>query len=184
MAIGARATSKAQDCSNSSRNLSPSAMNPHPLMVCSASGVIGRRHCVRLLYEERPSTQRDPSMPELQCSVFSPREEERLLKGALGCAIPEFIARFGAAHAAKQIESELRRARRARSRKLYTFWSAVRAQIEKPSKGSSTRQRAEERGPLDPAETSRFRDGAQQWRQPLSRPCIERRRATRAGEIL
>jgi hypothetical protein len=44
-------------------------------------------------------------------------EEERLLKGALGCPLPEFIARFGAADAIKRVESELRRARRARSRK-------------------------------------------------------------------
>ena len=56
-------------------------------------------------------------MSQLIRNLFSAREEERLLKGALGCAIPEFIARFGAADAVKRVELELRRARRARSRR-------------------------------------------------------------------
>ena len=36
-------------------------------------------------------------MSEIDRDLIPSREEERLLKRALGCAIPEFIARFGAA---------------------------------------------------------------------------------------
>ena len=112
---------------------------------------------------------RDP-MSEIDCKMFSLREEERLLKGALGCAIPEFIARFGTADAVKRVESELRRARRARSRKLYTFWSAVLAQIEMPAKESSIRKRAEERGPFDPAERPRSTKALSNGGESSSRP--------------
>ena len=69
-------------------------------------------------------------MSEIDRDFIPSREEERLLKRALGCAIPDFITRFGAAGAVKRVEAELRRARRARSRKLYAFWSAVLAQID------------------------------------------------------
>ncbi len=69
-------------------------------------------------------------MSEIDRDLVPSREEERLLKRALGCAIPEFIANFGADEAVKRVETELRRARRARSRKLYAFWSAVLAQID------------------------------------------------------
>ncbi|HKN31146.1 MAG TPA: hypothetical protein VJY34_26030 [Roseiarcus sp.] len=60
-------------------------------------------------------------MSEIDRDLLPSREEEHLLKRALGSAIPEFIARFGAAGAIKRAEAELRRARRARSRKLYAF---------------------------------------------------------------
>jgi hypothetical protein len=53
-----------------------------------------------------------------------------MLKRALGCGVEEFVARFGADDTLARVETELRRARRARSRKLYTLWSAVRARIE------------------------------------------------------
>ncbi len=69
-------------------------------------------------------------MSEIDRDLIPSREEERLLKRGLGCTIPEFIARFGANDAIKRVEAELRRARRARSRKLYGFWSAVLAQID------------------------------------------------------
>jgi hypothetical protein len=65
--------------------------------------------------------------------LFS-REEERLLRRLLGSSVPEFAVRFGAEGAIKRVEGELRRARRARSRKLYTFWSAVLARIEPAQK--------------------------------------------------
>jgi hypothetical protein len=99
-------------------------------------------------------------MFQLDCNLFSPREEERLLNGALGCPIPEFIARFGAADAIKRVELELRRARRARSRKLYAFWSVVLAQIATPAKESSIRTQAEEHGPFDRAEKPPSHEGA------------------------
>jgi hypothetical protein len=69
-------------------------------------------------------------MSEIDRDLNPSREEERLLKRTLGCAIPEFIATLGADEAVKRIETELRRARRARSRKLYAFWSAVLAHID------------------------------------------------------
>ena len=78
-------------------------------------------------------------MSEIDRDLLPSREEERLLKRALGSAIPEFIARFGAADAVKRAEAELRRARRARSGKLYAFWSAVLAQIDPDRKEGSIR---------------------------------------------
>ncbi len=75
-------------------------------------------------------------MSEIDRDLLPSREEDRPLKRALGSAIPEFIARFGAAGAIKRAEAELRRARRVRSRKLYAFWSAVLAQIDPDRKRS------------------------------------------------
>ena len=44
-------------------------------------------------------------MSEIDRDLIPSREEERLLKRALGSAIPEFIARFGAAGAIKRAEA-------------------------------------------------------------------------------
>jgi len=87
-------------------------------------------------------------MSEIDRDLLPSREEERLLKRALGSAIPEFIARFGAADAIKRAEAELRRARRARSRKLYAFWSAVLAQIDPDRNESSFRGERMGRSPF------------------------------------
>ncbi len=76
--------------------------------------------------------------------------EERLLKRALGCAIPEFIASFGAADAVKRVEAELRRARRARSRKLYACWSAVLAHLDPGRNEGSIRGERTARSPFGP----------------------------------
>jgi hypothetical protein len=57
-------------------------------------------------------------------------KEQRILMHALGCGVEELVARFGAENAIKRVETELRRARRARSRKLHTFWSTVLVRIE------------------------------------------------------
>ena len=57
-------------------------------------------------------------------------KEQRILMRALGCDVEELVARFGAENAIKRVETELRRARRARSRKLHTFWSSVLIRIE------------------------------------------------------
>ena len=89
-------------------------------------------------------------MSEIDRDLIPSREEERLLKRALGSAIPEFIARFGAAGAIKRAEAELRRARRARSRKLYAFWSAVLAQIDPDRNESSIRGERTARSPFGP----------------------------------
>ncbi|MGO9810481.1 MAG: hypothetical protein ACLP53_06800 [Isosphaeraceae bacterium] len=89
-------------------------------------------------------------MSEFDGDPIPSREEARLLKRALGSAIPEFIARFGAADAIKRAEAELRRARRARSRKLYAFWSAVLAQIDPDRKEGSIRGERTRRNPFGP----------------------------------
>ena len=70
------------------------------------------------------------SAHELEHSLATSPAEQRLLKRALGCGVEELIARFGAEHAIARVQAELWRARRARSRKLYTLWTAVRARIE------------------------------------------------------
>jgi hypothetical protein len=57
-------------------------------------------------------------------------KEQRILMRALGCDVEELVARLGAENAIKRVETELRRARRARSRKLHAFWSAVLVRIE------------------------------------------------------
>jgi hypothetical protein len=61
--------------------------------------------------------------------LTSSREEQRMLMRALGCGVEELVARLGAENAIKRVETELRRARRARSRKLHASWSAVLVRI-------------------------------------------------------
>ena len=87
-------------------------------------------------------------MTEIDRDLLPSREEERLLKRALGSAVPEFIARFGAADAIKRAEAELRRARRARSRKLYALWSSVLAHIDPDRNESSIRGERTGRSPF------------------------------------
>ena len=98
-------------------------------------------------------------MSEIDRDLLPSREEERLLKRALGSAIPEFIARFGAADAIKRAEAELRRARRARSRKLYAFWSAVLAQIDPGRNESSFRGERTARSPFRPRRGHQSHEG-------------------------
>lgn len=57
--------------------------------------------------------------------ILSSPQGRRLLQQALGRLDLESIARSGADDAVKRILTELRRARRARSRKVYAFWAAV-----------------------------------------------------------
>jgi len=89
-------------------------------------------------------------MSEIDRDLRPTREEARLLKRALGSAIPEFIARFGTADAVKRAEAEFRRARRVRSRKLYAFWSAVLAQIDPGRNESSIMGERTSRSPFRP----------------------------------
>jgi len=98
-------------------------------------------------------------MSEIDRDLLPSRENGRLLKRALGCAIPEFIARFGAAGAVKRVEAELRRARRARSRKLYAFWSAVLAQIDSGRNESSIRVERTGRSPFGPRPGRQYQKG-------------------------
>jgi len=62
--------------------------------------------------------------------LTSSPKEQRLLMRTLGCGVEELVARLGQENAIKRVKTELRRARRARSRKLHTFWSAVLLRIE------------------------------------------------------
>ena len=55
----------------------------------------------------------------------SPHEQRILMRG-----VEELVTRFGAENAIKRVETELRRAKRARSRKLHAFWSDVFVRIE------------------------------------------------------
>ncbi len=98
-------------------------------------------------------------MAEIDRDLIPSREEERLLKRALGSAVPEFIARLGAGGAVKRVEAELRRARRARSRKLYAFWSAVLAQIDPGTKESSIRGERTARSPVGPRQGRQSHEG-------------------------
>jgi hypothetical protein len=57
-------------------------------------------------------------------------QEQRILTRALGCSVEELVAQLGTKNGIKRVETELRRAKRARSRKLHAFWSAVLVRIE------------------------------------------------------
>ncbi len=107
------------------------------------------------------SAQADGGIPmsEIDRDLIPSREEERLLKRTLGCAIPEYIARFGVDGAVKRVEAELRRARRARSRKLYAFWSAVLAQIDHGANESSIRGERTARSPFGPRRGRQSQEG-------------------------
>jgi hypothetical protein len=56
--------------------------------------------------------------------------DQRILMRALGCGVEDLVARFGAKIAIRRIRTELRRAKRARSRKFHTLWSDVLVRIE------------------------------------------------------
>ena len=57
-------------------------------------------------------------------------KEQRILMRTLGCGVEELVARLWAENAIRRMKTELRRAKRARLRKLHTFWSAVLVRIE------------------------------------------------------
>ena len=61
--------------------------------------------------------------------------QQRFLTRALGCGVEELVPQLGVENAIKRVETELRRAKRARSRKLHAFWSTVKAGIEAQSQG-------------------------------------------------
>ena len=64
-------------------------------------------------------------------SDFTPSpHEQRIVIRVIGCGVEELVTRFGAENAIKRVETELRRAKRARSRKLHAFWSDVFVRIE------------------------------------------------------
>jgi hypothetical protein len=66
--------------------------------------------------------------------ILSSPQGRRLLQRALGELNLESVTRSGADDAIKRILTELRRARRARSRKLYAFWAAVLAETQDGAK--------------------------------------------------
>jgi hypothetical protein len=120
-----------------------------------------RRKSAPMLPRERSSERRcGTPMSEIDRDLLPSREEERLLKRTLGCSIPEFLTNFGTDEAVKRVETELRRARRARSRKLYGFWSAVLAQIDPGRNESSIRGERTGRSPFGPSGRQSHEDPA------------------------
>ena len=57
-------------------------------------------------------------------------KEDRILMRALGSGVEALVAQLGAKNAIKRGETELQRAKLARSRKLHTLWSDVLVRIE------------------------------------------------------
>jgi hypothetical protein len=117
----------------SSRSFSPSATRrAFRDRLLGARSHPERRLFRHKAYDLSPSerTRRPMSKIDRHSDLTSSREEQRILTRALGCGVEELVARFGAESAIKRVETELRRARRARSRKLHTFWSSVLIRIE------------------------------------------------------
>ena len=110
-----------------------------------------------MLYEERSHgtalrdvPTRDP-MPETPfADAFSLREEERLLKGALGCAIPRSSSRAsGYADAVERSRIGIAACAARPLGESFTHSGAPSSRKSRgPRKGVPPRQRAEERGPL------------------------------------
>jgi hypothetical protein len=73
-------------------------------------------------------------------SDFTPSaRQQRFLTRALGCGVEELVAQVGVENAVKRVETEVRRAKRARSRKLHAFWSAVLVRIETETESNDRR---------------------------------------------
>ena len=68
--------------------------------------------------------------------------QQRVLTRALGCGVEELVAQVGVENAIKRVETELRRAKRVRSRKLHAFWSAVLVKIETETDERRNHERA------------------------------------------
>jgi hypothetical protein len=68
--------------------------------------------------------------------------QQRFLTRALGCGVEELVAQLGVENAMKRVETELRRAKRLRSRKLHAFWSAVLVRIETETDERRNHERA------------------------------------------
>ena len=78
-------------------------------------------------------------------SDFTPSpsaRQQRFLTRALGCGVEELVAQLGVENAIKRIETELRRAKRLRSRKLHAFWSAVLVRIKTETDEGRNHERA------------------------------------------
>ena len=132
----------------------------HRLIGLSCSACPASTYPSRCSMNSAPQTA-DGGIPmsEIDRDHIPSREEERLLKRALGSAIPGIIARLGAAGAVKRVEAELRRERRARSRNLYRFWSAVLARIDPGTKESSIRGECTARSPFGPRRGRQSHEG-------------------------
>ena len=69
-------------------------------------------------------------MPEMDSHLPPSLAEQRVFVRAMGCGVEDFIARFGAEPAIRRVKTELRRARRSRSKKLHQFWSTMLVRLE------------------------------------------------------
>jgi hypothetical protein len=92
-----------------------------------------RRLFRRKAYRFSPSKRTRRRMSKIgRHSDFTPSpspHEQRILNRVLGCGVEELVAQLGAKNA-KRGETELQRAKLARSRKLHTLWSDVLVRIE------------------------------------------------------
>ena len=99
-------------------------------------------------------------MPEIDYDRPLSSADERCLKRTLGCPLPEFIAKFGVDEAVRRAKAELRGAKRARSRKHYTLWSAVLARIEHSrNEDANGAKRATARSPFGPRRRRQSHEG-------------------------
>jgi hypothetical protein len=78
----------------------------------------------------QPATRRSKIDRDSDFTPSPLAQQQRILTRALGCGVEELVAQLGTKTAIKRFEGESRRAKRARSRKLYAFWSAVLVRIE------------------------------------------------------
>ena len=89
---------------------------------------------------QAPTSPIEPTNDRPQSQLHPLARAQRLLKRTLGHDFPQFVARFGAPHAIQRAKAELRRAKRARCRKLYSLWSEVLAQLD-PDTANNTNPR-------------------------------------------
>ena len=89
---------------------------------------------------QAPTSPIEPTNDRPQSQLHPLARAQRLLKRTLGHDFPQFVARFGAPHAIQRAKAELRRAKRTRSRKLYSLWSEVLAHFD-PDTADNTNPR-------------------------------------------
>jgi hypothetical protein len=109
------------------------AARSHPSVDFSASGFITLN----------PLQTHAHACPRSTATATSPpspsARQERFVTRALCCGVEELVAQLGTDNAIKRVETELRRAKRARSRKLHAFWSAILVRIETETESNGRR---------------------------------------------
>jgi hypothetical protein len=118
----------------SSPSISPTATRHAFVIGCSAPVAIPASTFPPQGLSPQPSKRTHRRMSEIDRHSDLTRsplpKEDRILMRALGCGVEALVAQLGAKNAIKRVETELRRAKLARSRKLHTLWSDVLVRIE------------------------------------------------------